>query len=118
MTLFTVYYLEAYTKKTSIIFFSLLQGNHLEQLCMNLCAETLEHFYNTHVFKTTEEACIDEGIQSDMDIHYMENAAIVELISSQRTGVLSILEAECRLQKGSMDTYLQKVRIQHKMNKQ
>ena len=55
----------------------------MEQLCINLCEETLQHFYNTHVFKSTEESCIEEGIQSDMDICYFENAPIVELISSQ-----------------------------------
>ena len=60
-----------------------LQNNQLEQLCINLSAETLQHFYTTHTFKSVEEACIEEGIQADMDIHYVENAPIVELISSQ-----------------------------------
>ena len=66
---------------TSICFF--IQDNSLEQLCINLSSETLQHFYNTFVFKTTEEAYIEEGIQADMDIHYYENAPIVELLSSQ-----------------------------------
>ena len=29
--------------------------NQLEQLCVNLCSETLQHFYNTHIFKSREE---------------------------------------------------------------
>ena len=61
----------------------LCQSNELSQLCVNLCAETLQHFYNTHVFKAAEEACIEEGVQCDMDVQYFENAPIVELISSQ-----------------------------------
>ena len=35
--------------------FFLSQVNHLEQLCVNLCSETLQHFYNTHIFKSREE---------------------------------------------------------------
>lgn len=59
------------------------QSNELEALCINLTSETLQHFYNTHIFKAAEEACIEEGIQCDIDISYTENAPIVELISSQ-----------------------------------
>ena len=59
------------------------QNNELEQLCVNLTSETLQHFYNTHIFKSTEEACIEEGIQCDIDINYYENAPIVEILSSQ-----------------------------------
>ena len=33
----------------------LIQVNLLEQICVNLCSETLQHFYNTHVFKSTDE---------------------------------------------------------------
>ncbi|KAK2140441.1 hypothetical protein LSH36_1352g00024 [Paralvinella palmiformis] len=98
--------------------FEKLENNTLEQLCINLSSETLQHFYNTFVFKTTEESYIEEGIQADMDIHYYENAPIVELLSSQKTGVLSLLEAECALHNYSADTYLQKIRIQHAKDKQ
>ena len=50
---------------------------------MNLCAETLQHFYNTHVFRTALDACAEEDIQSELDISYFDNAPIIELISSQ-----------------------------------
>ena len=91
--------------------------NELEQLCINLTSETMQHFYNTHIFKATEEACIEEGIQCDIDVNYYENAPVVEILSSQRTGVLSLLDAECLSNVGHVDTYMQKVRIQHNMNK-
>lgn len=34
--------------------------SRLEQLCANLCAETMQHFYNTHVFKSSAESCREE----------------------------------------------------------
>ena len=30
----------------------LFKVNQLEQICVNLCSETLQHFYNTHIFKS------------------------------------------------------------------
>ncbi len=27
--------------------------SHLEQLCINLCSETMQHFFNTHTLKTS-----------------------------------------------------------------
>ena len=56
---------------------------------MNLCAETLQHFYNTHVFMSTRQACVEEGIQPDMDVNFFDNAPIIELISSQVGAALS-----------------------------
>ena len=50
---------------------------------MNLCSETLQHFYNTHVFRTAQDACAEEDIQSELDVTYFDNAPIIELISSQ-----------------------------------
>lgn len=38
----------------------------LEHLCINLCAETMQHFYNTHIFKSSIESCRDEGINCEV----------------------------------------------------
>ncbi|ELU07103.1 hypothetical protein CAPTEDRAFT_96159 [Capitella teleta] len=94
--------------------FENIGDNGLGQLCINLCAEALQHLYNTHVFKATEEACIEEGVQCDMDVYYSENAPLVELISSQRTGILSILEDEGRMQAPATDAFIHKIRVTHK----
>ena len=93
------------------------QVNRFEQLCINLCAETLQHFYNTHMFRATEEACAEEAISADIDVTYADNAPTIELLSSPRVGLLSLLDAESGLQRGTPDTFLQKVHIQHSRNK-
>jgi len=54
----------------------------LEHLCINLCAETMQHFYNTHIFKSSIESCRDEGVHCDVDVDYVDNVPCIDLISS------------------------------------
>jgi dachs protein len=56
--------------------------SQLEQLCINLCSETMQHFYNTHIFKSSIESCREEGIISDVGIDYIDNVPCIDLISS------------------------------------
>ncbi|GFS87281.1 unconventional myosin-X [Trichonephila clavipes] len=92
--------------------FEASKPSHLEHLCINLCAETLQHFYNTHVFKSSIESCREEGVQSDLQVDYVDNVPCIDLISSLRTGLLSMLDVECSV-RGSPDSYLKKVVAQH-----
>lgn len=59
-----------------------LQPSQLEHLCINLCAETMQHFYNTHIFKSSIESCRDEGIHSNVEVDYVDNVPCIDLISS------------------------------------
>ena len=56
--------------------------SQLEHLCINLCSETMQHFYNTHIFKSSIESCREEGISSDVIIEYVDNVPCIDLISS------------------------------------
>lgn len=60
----------------------ILQPSQLEHLCINLCAETMQHFYNTHIFKSSIESCRDEGIHCDVEVDYVDNVPCIDLISS------------------------------------
>ena len=60
----------------------ILQPSQLEQLCINLCSETMQHFYNTHTLKTAIETCRDEGITCGLEVDYADNAHCIDLISS------------------------------------
>lgn len=59
-----------------------MQSSQLEHLCINLCAETMQHFYNTHIFKSSIESCRDEGIRCDVEVDYVDNVPCIDLISS------------------------------------
>jgi len=90
--------------------------SQLEQLCINLSSETMQHFYNTHIFKSSIESCREEGIASDVVIDYIDNVPCIDLISSLRTGLLSMLDVECSV-RGLPATYVQKVKVQHRDNR-
>ena len=58
------------------------QPSHLEHLCINLCSETMQHFYNTHIFKSSLESCREEGIACEVEVEYVDNVPCIDLISS------------------------------------
>ncbi|XP_044736461.1 unconventional myosin-X [Chrysoperla carnea] len=89
--------------------------SQLEHLCINLCAETMQHFYNTHIFKSSIESCRDEGIDCELEVDYIDNVPCIDLISSLRTGLLSMLDAECSV-RGTAESFVSKVRVQHRQN--
>ncbi|XP_022252773.1 myosin-51-like isoform X2 [Limulus polyphemus] len=93
--------------------FEASKPSQLEHLCINLCAETMQHFYNTHVFKSSIESCREEGVESEVEVNYVDNVPCIDLMSSLRTGLLSMLDVECSI-RGSAETYVEKVRNQHK----
>ncbi|XP_015753714.1 PREDICTED: unconventional myosin-X-like, partial [Acropora digitifera] len=70
------------------------QVNQLEQICVNLCSETLQHFYNTHIFKSAGDFIREEDILSDLTADYFDNAPCIELLTCQRAGVLTLLDKE------------------------
>ncbi|XP_032584952.1 unconventional myosin-Va isoform X2 [Drosophila mojavensis] len=85
----------------------------LEHLCINLCAETMQHFYNTHIFKSSVESCRDEGIVCETEVDYVDNVPCIDLISSLRTGLLSLLDMECSV-RGTAESYVTKLKVQHR----
>jgi myosin heavy subunit len=60
----------------------MFQPSQLEHLCINLCSETMQHFYNTHIFKSSIESCRDEGIRCDVEVDYVDNVPCIDLVSS------------------------------------
>lgn len=118
------------------MFSGLLKPSRLEQLCINLTAETMQHFYNTHIFKSSIESCKEENIKSDITIDYFDNVPCIDFISSlvrtyfslpharfdvrnvsclQRTGLLSMLDTES-FTNGSPQSYVNKIKNQHESN--
>ena len=62
------------------LFFIFLQENELEQMCINLCAEKLQQYYNDVIFRDPMVACMDEGIQANNDCSFFDNSPIVNVI--------------------------------------
>ena len=65
--------------------------NRLEQLCINLCTETIEYFFKTHCFKNVIENHREE-LSEPISVEFFDNGPIVDLISSQKSGVLALFD--------------------------
>lgn len=87
--------------------------SRLEHLCANLCAETMQHFYNTHVFKSAAESCREEGVACPFEVEYVDNVPCIDLVSSLRGGLLATLDAECAAG-GTPEQYVSRVRAAHR----
>lgn len=72
----------------------------------------MQHFYNTHIFKSSVESCREEGIIIENEIDYVDNVPCIDLISSLRTGLLSLLDGECS-NRGTSQSYINKIFTQH-----
>ena len=66
------------------------QVNRLEQLCSNLCAEAMQHYYNSHIFRGPNSALSDEGLSQQVDVQFFNNTPVIQLISAQVSWQLSL----------------------------
>jgi myosin-5 len=70
--------------------------NSFEQLCINYCNEALQQQFNKFVFKLEQQEYEREGIEWSF-IAFPDNQDVLDLIETKRTGILSILDEQCRL---------------------
>mmetsp|Transcript_27367 Transcript_27367/g.49711 ORF Transcript_27367/g.49711 Transcript_27367/m.49711 type:complete len:1885 (-) Transcript_27367:34-5688(-) len=70
--------------------------NSFEQLCINYCNEALQQQFNRYIFKLEQEEYQREGIEWSF-ISFPDNQDILDLIEKKRTGILSILDEQCKL---------------------
>uniref|UniRef100_A0A8C1SUT3 Myosin IXAb n=1 Tax=Cyprinus carpio TaxID=7962 RepID=A0A8C1SUT3_CYPCA len=91
------------------------ENNSFEQFCINFANETLQHYFNQHVFKLEQEEYRSEGISWHM-IGYTDNTACIELISKKPTALLHLLDEECNFPQASNQTLLEKFKRQHEGN--
>ena len=76
--------------------FETFQKNVFEQFCINYCNESLQQQFNRFVFKLEQQEYIREGIRWDM-IEFQDNQDTLDLIEKKHSGILTILDEQCRL---------------------
>ncbi|KAL8600885.1 hypothetical protein ACOMHN_045023 [Nucella lapillus] len=96
--------------------FNQAEVNGLEQVCSNLCAEAMQHYYNSHLFRGPSSALTDEGLSQPVDVLYFNNTPVIHLISAQNTGILSVLDQTSSSPSGNTDTFMQDVKAHHTTN--
>lgn len=74
--------------------------NSFEQLCINFTNEALQQQFNKFIFKLEQEEYDAEKIDWAF-ISFPDNQDCLDTIQQKKTGILAMLDDECRLPKGS-----------------
>lgn len=75
--------------------FESFNSNSFEQICINYCNEALQQQFNAFVLKNEQEEYKREGIEWSF-IEFPENQDVLDLIEKRGSGILSILDDQCR----------------------
>lgn len=89
--------------------------NSFEQLCINYANETLQFFFNQHVFRLEQKEYAKEKIDWLL-IDYQDNQPVIDLIASKPAGVLHILDDECNFPQATDNSFLEKCHFHHSDN--
>ncbi|XP_034149324.1 unconventional myosin-XIX isoform X2 [Esox lucius] len=80
--------------------FECFQVNSLEQLCINYANEKLQQHFVAHYLKAQQEEYVSEGLEWSF-VKYQDNQGCLDLLEGIPTGVFSLLNEECRLNRAS-----------------
>lgn len=75
--------------------FESFKTNSFEQLCINYCNEALQQQFNAFVLKNEQAEYEREGINWSF-IEFPENQDVIDLIDKKGSGILGILDDQCR----------------------
>nr|XP_023669831.1 unconventional myosin-Va-like [Paramormyrops kingsleyae] len=91
--------------------FETFEINSFEQFCINYANEKLQQQFNMHVFKLEQEEYMKEQIPWTL-IDFYDNQPCINLIEA-KMGVLDLLDEECKMPKGSDESWAQKLYNTH-----
>ncbi|XP_058485351.1 unconventional myosin-Va isoform X2 [Solea solea] len=91
--------------------FETFEINSFEQFCINYANEKLQQQFNMHVFKLEQEEYMREQIPWTL-IDFYDNQPCINLIEA-KMGILDLLDEECKMPRGSDDSWAQKLYNTH-----
>ncbi|KAM3925897.1 unconventional myosin-Va isoform 9-T9 [Leptodactylus fuscus] len=91
--------------------FETFEINSFEQFCINYANEKLQQQFNLHVFKLEQEEYMKEQIPWTL-IDFYDNQPCINLIEA-KMGILDLLDEECKMPKGTDNTWAQKLYNTH-----
>uniref|UniRef100_A0A672YLF4 Methyl-CpG binding domain protein 3b n=1 Tax=Sphaeramia orbicularis TaxID=375764 RepID=A0A672YLF4_9TELE len=95
--------------------FETFDRNSFEQFCINYANEKLQQQFNRHVFHLEQEEYVREELEWSR-IEFSDNQQCISLIEGQ-LGLLDLLDEECRMPKGSDESWVRKLYDQHVSSK-
>jgi len=88
--------------------FENFETNSYEQLLINYCNEKLQYHFNSHIFMMEQEAYVLEDIDIGY-INFKDNSPTLSVIETKVTGILSMIDEEINIPKGSDMSLLNKI---------
>ncbi|XP_038572129.1 unconventional myosin-Vb isoform X2 [Micropterus salmoides] len=95
--------------------FETFDRNSFEQFCINYANEKLQQQFNRHVFHLEQEEYVREELAWNR-IEFSDNQQCINLVEGQ-LGLFDLLDEECRMPKGSDESWVQKLYDQHLTSK-
>ena len=89
--------------------------NSFEQLAINFANEKLQQFFLKFVFKAEEAEYAAEAVPY-VAVEYQDNQGCIDLIEKTPSGVLRILDTQCKTPKATDETFSLQVNREHKKN--
>lgn len=93
--------------------FEVFESNSFEQFAINFANERLQRHFNKHIFEVEQDEYAKEGIDWSR-IEFNDNQPCLDLIESSSTSLLSLLDEECLMPRGSDQSLLRKLHTNHK----
>lgn len=97
--------------------FEIFGKNEFEQLCINFTNEKLQQFFNAHTFQMEETVYREEKINF-VSVPYIDNQPVLDLIEQKPHGIFPLADEELIVPKGTDQTFVQKVLLNHKNTKE
>ncbi|CAI8049871.1 Unconventional myosin-VI, partial [Geodia barretti] len=93
--------------------FEYFQVNSFEQFCINYCNEKLQQFFNSRILREEQDLYKKESL-GVTEVMFMDNQDCIDLIEHKKSGVVDLLDEECKLPKGSPQHFTDIVHSRHK----
>ncbi|XP_073944850.1 unconventional myosin-XV-like [Choristoneura fumiferana] len=92
-----------------------LEENSFEQLCINFANETLQHYFNKHIFKLEQQEYQKERLEWS-NLAWNDNSPVIQLLSKKPVGILHLLDDESNFPRASDASFLEKCHYNHALN--
>ncbi|KAJ3645965.1 hypothetical protein Zmor_023581 [Zophobas morio] len=95
--------------------FENLNENSFEQLCINYASESLQLYFNKHVFKLEQQEYARERLDWT-NMTWMDNTPVIQLLGKKPVGILHLLDDESNFPRASDSSFLEKCHYNHALN--
>uniref|UniRef100_A0AAR5QDS3 Myosin motor domain-containing protein n=1 Tax=Dendroctonus ponderosae TaxID=77166 RepID=A0AAR5QDS3_DENPD len=95
--------------------FENLSENSFEQLCINYASESLQLYFNKHVFKLEQQEYAKERLEWT-NLAWSDNTPVIQLLGKKPVGIFHLLDDESNFPRASDTSFLEKCHYNHALN--